>query len=701
MNRKFIKNIFTILLMALVIVSSAFSASAAEVPYESYTYWSDVGEQDKAVYNRPMYNPSFSIDAVSLGIADFKKISDITYGEDGNLYILDSNSRIVVIDKAYKLVKEIGLIDGNETYEEAKGIYIAKDNTIYICDTEGHRILHIDANGSLINIITLPKSNLIPDDFEFRPTNIVIDDYGYTYILSDGSYYGALLYDSDMQFLGFYGSNTVSATLGSVFTNIKNRLFPNNTKLGNSTKRLPFCFVDLTIDDEGFIYTSTGFTDNERKGQVKKLGPGLGNNILNSDDISFVDTKINKSYNSGSVSKQDIFDIEVDNSGFVYGLESAFGKVFVYDSSCRILSVFGGGMGFGSQLGTFVTVAALEINDNGKEVLVADSATNKITVFTITEFGTKVKELIDITLKGDYDTAKAGWEEVLSTDNSFQPAYGALARAYINEGDYDKALELAKSGYDRETYAIAFEYKRNEIINDYFIVIFLAIILVLGLVIAFLVISARKKLVLIRNKQLNLFFSVLVHPSNVFTEIKEKKQGSILICVVSVIALYITTILQTLKGGFLFTVYDVTSFNSIWLFIKTSGLVILWIVANWMVCTLLGGKGRFKEIAIVTCYSLLPLIIEKVIRLFLTNMLLPTEASFLTILEVIAIMYFLLLMIIGLLKIHDFSMARLVGTSVLSAAGVAAIVFLAITIVILVQQFGGFIATVITEIMTL
>jgi hypothetical protein len=701
MNRKFVKNIFTILLMVLVIVSSAFSASAAEVPYESYTYWSDVGEQDKAVYNRPMYSASFSVDAASLGIADFKKITDITYGEDGNLYILDSNSRIVVIDKAYKLVKEIGTIDGKETYEEAKGIYIAKDNTIYICDTEGHRILHADSNGSLINIITLPKSNLIPDDFEFRPTSIVIDDYGYTYILSDGSYYGALLYDSNMQFLGFYGSNTVTATLSSVFTNIKNRVFPNNTKLGNSTKRLPFCFVDLAIDDEGFIYTSTGYTDNERKGQVKKLGPGLGNNILNSDEISFVDTKVNKSYNSGAVSKQDIFDIEVDNNGFVYGLESAFGKVFVYDSSCRILSVFGGGMGFGSQLGTFVTVAALEINDNGKEVLVADSATNKITVFTITEFGTKIKELIDITLKGDYDTAKVGWEEVLSTDNSFQPAYGALARAYINEGDYDKALELAKSGYDRETYAIAFEYKRNEIINDYFIVIFLAIILVLGLVIAFLVISTRKKLVLIRNKQLNLFFSALIHPSNVFTEIKEKKQGSILICVVSVIALYIATILQTLKGGFLFTVYDAASFNSIWLFIKTAGLVVLWIVANWMVCTLLGGKGRFKEIAIVTCYSLLPLIIEKVIRLFLTNMLLPTEASFLTILEVIAIMYFAFLMIIGLLKIHDFSMARLVGTSVLTAAGVAAIVFLAITIVILVQQFGGFIATVITEVMTL
>jgi hypothetical protein len=98
---------------------------------------------------------------------------------------------------------------------------------------------------------------------------------------------------------------------------------------------------------------------------------------------------------------------------------------------------------------------------------------------------------------------------------------------------------------------------------------------------------------------------------------------------------------------------------------------------------------------------LLPLIIEKILRLVLTNVLLPTEASFLNILEVIAILAFLLLMVIGLLKIHDFNMGRLLGTSVLSIAGVAAIVFLAITIIILVQQFGGFFVTVVTEILTL
>ena len=59
------------------------------------------------------------------------------------------------------------------------------------------------------------------------------------------------------------------------------------------------------------------------------------------------------------------------------------------------------------------------------------------------------------------------------------------------------------------------------------------------------------------------------------------------------------------------------------------------------------------------------------------------------------------MLVIGMLKIHDFSMGRLLGTSILSLAGVAAIVFLAITIVILIQQFGGFIATVVTELLTI
>ena len=85
----------------------------------------------------------------------------------------------------------------------------------------------------------------------------------------------------------------------------------------------------------------------------------------------------------------------------------------------------------------------------------------------------------------------------------------------------------------------------------------------------------------------------------------------------------------------------------------------------------------------------------------MTNVLIPSEAGFLAILDTLAMIYFVLLMIIGLLKIHDFSMSRLVATSIVSIIGVAAIVFLGIMIIMLLQQFFAFFATFVTEIMTI
>ena len=120
-----------------------------------------------------------------------------------------------------------------------------------------------------------------------------------------------------------------------------------------------------------------------------------------------------------------------------------------------------------------------------------------------------------------------------------------------------------------------------------------------------------------------------------------------------------------------------------------------------MICTLMQGKGKVKEILVVTCYSLWPLILEKVVYIVFSNVLLPSEGSFLGIFNTIAIAYFALLMIMGLLKIHDFSFGRFIGTTALSVLAMAAIVFLGIMMIILIQQLYGFVVTIATEILTL
>ena len=696
--KKAFSRLFAVI-MAIFLVATAASAVSAAAPTDSYTYWTNVGAQRKAVYSKAMYDVETVVDVTKLGVSRLAQITAMCKDNDENLYILDAESRIVVLDKDYNLIKEIGLIDGTISYRNAKGIYY-NNGVIYVCNTEGANIYMIDSDGKLLDTITLPESNLIPDDFLFKPTKITRDANGYMYVVSEGCYFGSLLYAPDRTFLGFYGSNTVNATISSVITNISNRLFPNPEKHANQMKKLPFSFVDITIDKDGFVYTCNGYTDYStasRNAQIRRLSPGAGTNLLNSK-FNFTDTKIVWIDN---FSKQDICDIEVDSNGFIYALESQFDKIFIYDENCRILNVFAGGMGSASQVGTFTNSCAIVIKEDGDKILVADSDNNYITVFGINAYGKKVKELDELTLNGEYDKIKEGWFEVLAEDANSQLAYSGIAKAYIEEENYAEALKYAKLGYDKETYAVAFEYVRKDFVSDNFTWIFIIIVVVVIGAIAFMFVTNKKKVVFIKNKSLNLMLTTMVHPSNNFTDIKEKGLGSVSLGLLLLLLYYVVTVLKTIAGGFLFSNYDPASFNSIIVLIRSAGLVVLWIVANWLVCTLLGGKGKLKEIIIVTCYSLLPFILEGIIYIVLSNFLLPGEASFLSILSTIAMIYFALMLIIGMLKIHDFSMGKFLWTTILSVLGMAIIIFLIIMLIILIQQFGAFALTLLTEISTI
>ena len=177
---------------ALLICAVPVSArSYREVPYETYTYWEGVQENERnAAYSRPVYGVAQVLDAAKLHTTEFKELKDICTDRSGNVYLLDAASRILVLDGQYMPVREIGAIrDGSEslTYEDANSVYVHSDGTLFICDTEHARVLHCTAEGELIHTYLLPDSPIIPEDYEFRPLHAVMDARGYTYILSDGS----------------------------------------------------------------------------------------------------------------------------------------------------------------------------------------------------------------------------------------------------------------------------------------------------------------------------------------------------------------------------------------------------------------------------------------------------------------------------------------------------------------------------------
>lgn len=742
MTKKMLRRIVAFIL-ALVIVAgtmlTAYAESSQYAPYESYTYWDDIsGLGRKLVYNRPMYEVKEVYNAKSLGVGTITKLVDVCTDRSGNVYLLDTGSteagaKIIVLDSDYKLVKQIFavtknsadvVIDAGENTEEtlftedeniltfagASNIYVHIDGTIYLCDTEKKRVLNFDIDGKYIDEFILPESPLIPTDFDYKPVKVVADSEGYVYILSEGSYYGALLYapstsGTAKEFIGFYGANTVTNNILGAMSSLLKRMFPNNTRAGNSIRVLPFSFSDIVIDSKDFIYTAT----DAEKGQLKKLNPGAGNNIIDSDAVNFADDDINRSFLLNSAFRQKITGLEVDDDEFMYALDSAYGRIFVYDSECRMVTAFGGGMGSGTQKGTFENASSIALKEErdtnthevlSHEILVSDKSNNTLTVFKRNDYGNMVMKLTRLTIDGDYLESREGWEEVLTLDKNLQIAYTGLARAYLAEDKYEEAMEVALEGYDRKTYALAYEYHRQNLVSKYFTFIFIGIVLLIAVIVAVMVLRKKKKDEEIVNQknEVQLALTTLIHPGLVFEELKEKKRGSVLVATVILALFYVTAVIQTIWGGFLFTNFDPGSFNSLWVFVQSAGLIALWVIANWLVTTLLGGKGTMKEIYIVSCYSLMPIIVQRVIYTVLTNILLDTEGSFLGILTTVALLYTGLILVIGMMRIHEFSMTRFIGTTLLTLFAMAAIVFLIILVGLLLQQLGGFVSTVFMEI---
>lgn len=703
MNIK-IKSIYTFLLVVILAVC-VFSGNVfakvhdtvgvdnQEVPKESYTYWDEFSNQEKTfAFSKPMYEAQTVIDSNSLGSTAFNEIKDICADNKGDVYLLDSGaSKIYILDKDYNLKSTISEIKDNDQTVQilgASGIFV-KDDTIYIADTKNARVLVLDIEGNVKHNLSLPESHLIPSDFNYSPIRIAVDSRNYMYIASDGSYYGALVYSPKMEFLGFYGANTVALSATDVISNLIKNIFSNDEKKSASVLALPYQFNDFVVGPTDFIYTVTGHTGEEglSYGQVKKLNPG-GKDVLGKEDFNFAD-------NSNSlVRPQTLNAIDVDKDGFFYVLDTTYGRIFWYDDESNLISVFGS-IGSESQVGTFAFATALAVN--GTDVLVSDSQGKTITVFSNTEYGNKVRKAQLKTLNDDFEDTIDEWKEIIAEDANNQLAYRGLAKAYYTIGDYANALEFAKKGTDRETYANAFVKLRTQFLEDNFTFVFLGVVVLVagGWVLVYY--KRKKEIVLIKNAKFKVMSSSIFHPFESFRLVKEKGLGSVLIATVILLAFYIVSALKDTASGFAFNKFDPANYNSFYILLSTVGLIALFVIANWLVCVLMGGIGKIKEIYIVTCYSLLPIIFGTAVGLILTHVLSPEEYVFVSILQTICLLYTLFMLMVGIMKVHDYEFGKFVGTTIITIVAMGIIVFLVFLILLLAQQLTGWISTAYLE----
>lgn len=701
---------FITILLALIMVICCIPASAigfteetGDVPYNTFTYWDKANtSQTFAVRATGMYNyyaTFFADDFEGLNIASY---TDVSVDKYDNVYVLDGDSSSIhIFDKYYNYIKSFGeLVDAaNGTvynFKGSEGIFVSQSDLLYICDTTHARVLITDLDGNMVREpLLLPDSTLIPEDFKYRPQKITVDSSDYIYVLSEGSFYGAILYSPDGKFLGFFGANTVPTTVTEALKQIWNKITMTAARRARIERKIPFQFTDLYVDGMDFVYTTTGRTGlSIENGQVKRLSPG-GINILESDAVTFGLRKLMPLREDLRYPNIEGLAVSEDNHIFIY--DNSTGYISIFDNDCKMLNTFAGGSaGAGDQDGTFKMISAIDVNSS-KDIIVLDDTKKCITVFKINEHGKLLMEAGNLTRDGDYEAALPLWEKVLKNDRNCQVAYSGIARAYYANGDYEKAIEYAKVGFDYDTYSLSYEFVRRNFIEKNIYLIAGILFVVIAALIAFIIVKRKKNLVIIKNYELKLLSRSVLHPSEVFSEVKQKKRGSVLIGCILIVLYYITATIKETESGFLFKSPSNTGFNSFLILLQTLGIVLLWTICNWAVCTLQEGKGKMREIFVVTSYSIVPLIISNIVYTIASNVILSSEAAFLNIFVTVMQLLTAFMLIVGTIIIHDYSFGKFIGTAIMSILGILIVIFLGIVVVILVQQLFMFIGTVYRE----
>jgi hypothetical protein len=180
---------------------------------------------------------------------------------------------------------------------------------------------------------------------------------------------------------------------------------------------------------------------------------------------------------------------------------------------------------------------------------------------------------------------------------------------------------------------------------------------------------------------------------------KYEGKGRVNIALIILGLLVITVILQRQYAGFLVNFNDPRTLNSLNDLSFTVLPFFLFCVANWSVTTLMDGEGKFKEIVMASGYALLPLVLINLPLTFISRFLTQEETAFYYLINSFAAFWFLYLLFIGIMTVHQFTVAKTVVALLLTVIAMGIVVFLGMLAISMATQIYYFILNIYRELL--
>ncbi len=193
-------------------------------------------------------------------------------------------------------------------------------------------------------------------------------------------------------------------------------------------------------------------------------------------------------------------------------------------------------------------------------------------------------------------------------------------------------------------------------------------------------------------------FYVMFHPFDGFWDLIHEKRGSLAAANLFVIVLLISRLATLQFTNLLFMKVYWPKVN---IFQQCASLLMplgIYCVCNWGLTTLFDGKGKLTDVYIGTAYALVPYILSCLAIIPLSNVLTLEEGSFYTVIETIGLVWSAMLLVFGMVQIHDYTLGKTLLFLVMTVIAMAVVVFLILLFLTLVSDGIGYFISMYKEI---
>lgn len=192
-------------------------------------------------------------------------------------------------------------------------------------------------------------------------------------------------------------------------------------------------------------------------------------------------------------------------------------------------------------------------------------------------------------------------------------------------------------------------------------------------------------------------FYILFHPVTGFEEMKFNRKGSLWLANAVCVLFCASVVVQQVLTAFIFSSGKTEDVNLVWSLVGCVGLLFLFTLSNWLFCTLLDGKGRFSEIWIVSCYSMLPCAMGSIPLTLLGHLFTNEEAFFYHAMLFLLYAWSGLLLFVGTMSVHQFTISKNIMTLLFTVIGILIVVFLLLLFFTLLHNVYVFCVTLYNE----